>query len=308
MQPLRLALVQTHWPGDRAPLIATYHALVAQAAQAGAQIVGLPEFSLSPYFANERAPAGYVWAEALPGGESDRFFRTLAQTNQVYLLGSLFERDAQGGNWDTAVIYNPQGELIGFTRKVHIPAGAGYYETDYYPGAKDFPVHTVGPVQLAAPTCYDQWFPELARAYALNGAELICYPTAIGSEPNAPEIDSQPAWQTVMRGHAIANGLFVAAANRTGAEGSVRFYGSSFICDPMGQILAQASRDRTEVIIADLDPLVMARWRDLFPLLYQRRPELYTRLIEPVEMAGAPPWLIEEKTRTSSVVAGTRAG
>lgn len=306
MQPLRLALVQTHWPGKRAALVATYRTLVAQAAQAGAQIVGLPEFSLSPYFANERAPAGYRWAEALLGGESDRVFRDLARTHQVYLIGSLFERTAQGSYWDTAVIYNPAGDLIGWTRKVHIPAGAGYYETDYYPGADEFPVHTVGPIKVAAPTCYDQWFPELARIYALNGAELIYYPTAIGSEPNAPDFDSQVAWQTVMRGHAVANGLFIAAANRTGSEGSVRFYGSSFICDPLGNLLAQAGRTSTEVILADLDPQVMLRYRELFPLLYQRRPELYTRLVEPVEMTGAPQWLLAEKARSAADASQTR--
>ncbi|MDQ3248528.1 MAG: hydrolase [Chloroflexota bacterium] len=296
MQPTRLALIQTHWPGDRVTLMETYRTLVAEAAGRGAQLVCLPEFSLSPYFAYERAPVGFAWAEPLTGGVSEQFFSELAETYNVTLVGSLFERDAHGGYWDTATVHNPAGQLIGFTRKVHIPAGVGYYESDYYPGADDFPVHDLGRVKLAVPTCYDQWFPELARIYALNGADLIFYPTAIGSEPNAPDIDSQSAWQTVMRGHAIANGLFVAAANRTGAEGPLRFYGSSFICDPMGNILAQAGRGSSEVISADLDPQVLKCWRELFPLLHQRRPAVYKRLLDPVDMHGAPPWLVEEQT------------
>ncbi len=121
-------------------------------------------------------------------------------------------------------------------------------------------------MKTALPTCYDQWFPELSRIYALEGAEFIFYPTAIGSEPSTPEIDTAEAWQTVMRGQAIANGIYIAAANRTGTEG-VTFYGSSFICDPMGNIIAQASRDGTEVIVADLDAGVFAQWRGAFSAL-----------------------------------------
>ena len=119
-----------------------------------------------------------------------------------------------------------------------------------------------------------------AITYALNGAEFIFYPTAIGSEPDAPEIDTAESWQTVMRGQAIANGVFIAAANRVGQEG-VTFYGSSFICDPMGRVLAQASRDQTEVIVAELDTAVFDQWRYLFPLLRQRRPEVYGKLTQP---------------------------
>jgi N-carbamoylputrescine amidase len=118
------------------------------------------------------------------------------------------------------------------------------------------------------------------RIYSLNGAEYIFYPTAIGSEPTDPDMDSSEAWQTVMRAHAIANGVYVGAANRVGVENGVTFYGSSFICDPMGNVLAQASRDQVEVITAELDPAVLARWRGLFPLLQQRKPQTYIRLTE----------------------------
>ena len=160
----------------------------------------------------------------------------------------MFERDEDGRYWDTATIHDAAGQLRHFTRKVHIPSGEGYHETDYFAGADQFRCMISADVKLAAPTCYDQWFPELARIYALEGAELIYYPTAIGSEPTAEDFDSADAWQTVMRGHAVANGLFIAACNRIGRENAVTFYGSSFICDPLGRVLAQASRDRDEVV------------------------------------------------------------
>ncbi|MDM8518522.1 nitrilase-related carbon-nitrogen hydrolase, partial [Anaerolineales bacterium HSG6] len=188
---------------------------------------------------------------------------------------------------DTATIHNPQGDMVGYTRKVHIPSGEGYHETHFFQGEADYPVHELDSVKVAVPTCYDQWFPEMSRICALNGAEFIFYPTAIGSEPTAPEVDSQEAWQTVMRGQAIANGVYIAAANRTGVENGVTFYGSSFICDPAGQILAQASRDQTELVIADLDPVRLHQWRSLFPLLHQRRPETYQPILN--TMPDPPP-------------------
>ncbi|MBC7813466.1 MAG: hydrolase, partial [Burkholderiales bacterium] len=132
----------------------------------------------------------------------------------------------------------------------------------------------------ATPTCYDQWFPELARIYSLNGAEFIFYPTAIGAEPTDPNIDTMESWQTVMRGHAVANGVYIGAANRIGEENSLRFYGSSFVCDPMGRIIAQAGRDTAEFITADLDPQLFEHWRRLFPLLRQRKPATYQRILD----------------------------
>ncbi|RMG85401.1 MAG: hydrolase [Chloroflexi bacterium] len=289
MEKVRFALVQLAWPGERAPMMKTYHELVAAAAKDGAQIVGLPELSISPYFPGRRDPQGFQWAEPLHGGASDQFFSELAQEYGVYILGSIFEK-ADDGYWDTATVHNPEGALIASTRKVHIPSGEGYHETDFFQSATDYPVHDIGLLRLAVPTCYDQWFPELARIYALNGAEFIFYPTAIGSEPTDPDFDSQVAWQTVMRGHAIANGIFIAAANRIGHENDVTFYGSSFICDPTGCILAQAGRDTTEYIIADLEPRTMQRYRNLFPLLHQRKPHTYNRLTEAVNTPPPARW------------------
>ena len=215
------------------------------------------------------------------GGVSCLFFSHLAAQFGVTLIGSLYERGGEGGrHYDTATLHGPDGRLIGCCRKQHIPDDIGYYERNYFgPGNSDYPVFALPEIKLAAPTCYDQWFPELARIFALNGAELIVYPTAIGSEPSAPACDSQPAWTTILRSHAIANGVFVAATNRVGEESGISFYGSSVIIAPDGEILAQASRDREEIVIATLEPDRLTEWRRLFPLLERREPQTYRRLL-----------------------------
>lgn len=280
MKNVHLALVQGHWTGDQATTCDLYARLIQDAVGSGATLIALPEFSILPYFPGTRDPGGMAWAENLTDGPSVTFFNEQAKKHGVTVIGSLFEVDPDGKYWDTATIHSPDGQLTHITRKVHIPSGDGYHETDFFGGFDQYPVHDLLDIKVAAPTCYDQWFPELARIYGLNGAEFVFYPTAIGSEPNAPDFDSRDAWQTVMRGHAVANGFFVAACNRVGHENRVTFYGSSFICDPTGKILAQASRDQDEVIHAVLSAAVREQYRELFPLLHQRRPDTYQRLTE----------------------------
>ena len=259
-------------------MLETYRKRIAAAAKMGTQLVCLQEFTLSPYFASTRDQSGFDWAEPLEGGTTHQFLGGLAHKHGMYIIGSIFEKDGDH-HWDTATIYNPQGDLHAFTRKVHIPQGEGYHEDHFFQGDDRFPIHEVLGVKIAVPTCYDQWFPEMSRICALNGADFIFYPTAIGSEPTNPRVDTRDAWQTVMRGQAIANGVFLAAANRVGVEG-VRFYGSSFVCAPDGRFIAQAGRDRTETINATLEPADRDEWRRLFPLLRQRRPETYRRIVE----------------------------
>lgn len=287
---MKLALIQLAWNGSREGMMSQYQTLIAEAAQQGAELIGLPEFSLTCYFPGTTDPTGFTWAEPLHGGPSDQFFSQLARQHQVHIIASIYEQDGDQ-YFDTATFHNPQGELHGFTRKIHIPSGDGYHETHFFKGGDQYPVLAVGQLQVAAPTCYDQWFPEVARIFSMNGANLIFYPTAIGSEPNDPTLDSSEQWQTVMRGHAIANGIFIAATNRVGAENGVQFYGSSFICDPRGRVLAQAGRDTTEIIMAELDLGVMEHWRDFFPLLHQRRSATYGRLLEGTVKATPPQWL-----------------
>ncbi len=278
MKNVRVALVQLPWLGSFEAMQKEYRRLVKEAASKGASIVCLPEFSLIPYFPSSIDPSVFEWAEALPGGPSEKFFCDLAKEHSVYVVGSLYEKTGAGEYFDTAAIASPQGNLLGTTRKIHIPSGPGYSEDHFFKGEHSYPVYSLGNINIATPTCYDQWFPELSRIYTLNGAEFIFYPTAIGSEPTDPSIDTKDSWQMVMRGQAIANCVFIAAANRVGEEQPVRFYGSSFICDPTGKILAQAGRDTTEVIVADLDAGIFNHWRKLFPLLEQRRPDTYAQI------------------------------
>jgi len=276
---VRIGLVQQRWHPDPAKHAQALRRGVLTAAQRGAQLICLQELSLHRYFADAKDPACFALAETLGDGPTSALCSRLAVEAGAFVVGSLFEQ-AAGRYFNTAVVFDLQGNLVGYTRKQHIPSGSGYHEDFYFEaGDSDYPVHDLGFIRLAIPTCYDQWFPELARIYALKGAELIVYPTAIGSEPDYPDFDTQPCWQTVMRGHAIANGIFIAAVNRIGNEGVVNFYGSSFVCDPLGRLLARAPRHRPAVITADLDFAVMTFWRRLFPLLHQRRPDCYGQLI-----------------------------
>ncbi|CAH0306928.1 2-oxoglutaramate amidase [Microbacterium sp. Bi128] len=184
---------------------------------------------------------------------------------------------------------SPGGELLARTHKLHIPVTAGYYEDKFFRQGPDgddaYEVHSpaeLGGARLGMPTCWDEWFPELARIYSLGGAELLVYPTAIGSEPDHPDFDTQPLWQQVIVGNGIANGLFMVVPNRWGSEGTLNFYGSSFISDPYGRILAQAPRGESAVLVADLDLDQRRDWLTLFPFLATRRPDTYGRLTEPV--------------------------
>ncbi len=206
---------------------------------------------------------------------------------------SLYERAPaadgtdDGLGFNTAVVVAPSGEIVARTRKTHIPVTAGYYEDKYFrPGPPEdaYPVVALDDpaVRLGLPTCWDEWFPEVARLYSLGGAQVLCYPTAIGSEPDHPDFDTQPLWQQVIVGNGIANGLFMVVPNRYGTEGLITFYGSSFISDPYGRVLVQAPRDEAAVLVADLDLAQRDDWLELFPFLATRRPDSYAALAEPV--------------------------
>jgi N-carbamoylputrescine amidase len=212
----------------------------------------------------------------------------MARETGVLVHASLYERaDGEDGlGYNTAIVVRPDGELAARTRKLHIPVTAGYHEDRYFrpgPGDADaFPLLAVEEAHLGLPTCWDQWFPELARAYSLEGADVLVYPTAIGSEPEHPDFDTQPLWEKVIVGNAIANGVFMVAVNRIGEEPPLRFYGSSFICDPYGRKLVQAPREEPAVLVADLDLDQRRDWLELFPFLATRRPDAYARLAEQV--------------------------
>ena len=280
--------MQERWrpdPGEHEEALAVG---IRRAAAEGAQLVCLQELTLSRYFGTD--PGGPqeagVEPEQLPGGPTFRFAARMAKETGVHVHASLYERaDGEDGlGFNTAIVVAPDGELIARTRKLHIPLTAGYHEDRYFrpgPGDEDpFPVLALGAAHLGLPTCWDQWFPEVARAYSLQGADVLIYPTAIGSEPDHPDFDTQPLWEQVIRGNAIANGVFMVTANRIGVEPPLRFYGSSFICDPYGRKLVQAPRDEPAVLLADLDLDQRHDWLELFPFLKTRRPDAYGRLSE----------------------------
>jgi N-carbamoylputrescine amidase len=282
--PFRLGAVQQRWHADPGEHRAALAEGVRLAAQQGAQLVCLQELTLSPYFAVAEDHAKDA-AESIPDGPTTRLAAALAADVGVAVHASLYERNADvddGLGYNTAIVVDPSGEVVSRTRKLHIPVTAGYHEDRYFrpgpAGPAAFPVVELGDGRFGFPTCWDQWFPELARAYSLAGAEVIVYPTAIGSEPNHPDFDTQPLWERVIVANGIANGTFMVAVNRTGREGPLTFYGSSFISDPYGRVLVRAPRDEPAVLVADLDLDQRRDWLELFPLLSTRRPDAYASL------------------------------
>jgi N-carbamoylputrescine amidase len=300
--PLRLGLVQERWHADRDEHLDALSMGIRTAARQGASIVCLQELTLSPYFAitPDGPDAAGAAPEELASGPTFAFVSAVAAELGIHVHASLFERaDGVGGTespdglgYNTAIVVGPDGELVSRTRKLHIPVTAGYYEDKYFrPGPAVDEAYPLTPLsygdgegslaQLACPTCWDQWFPELARAYSLEGAEVIIYPTAIGSEPDHPGFDTQPLWQQVIVGNGVANGTFMVAINRIGSEPPLTFYGSSFISDPYGRVLVQAPRDEPAVLVADLDLDQRRDWLELFPFLTTRRPDTYELLTRP---------------------------
>jgi N-carbamoylputrescine amidase len=295
--PLRIAVVQHAW--SPSGVTDWLDAAVDAAAARGARIAFLPEVTLSRYPA-DTLPSGVAsdLAEDLESGPTIAFARAAAQRNGIHVHASLYRRaDAGDGlGLNTAIIVEPSGEVVATTNKLHIPVTAGYYEDKYFragPAApQPYPVYApdgLGEARIGLPTCWDEWFPEVARAYSLGGANIVVYPTAIGSEPDHPDFDTQPLWQQVIVGNGIANGLFMVVPNRTGSEVSPdgtpgnTFYGSSFVSDPYGRVLVQAPRDQPCVLIADLDLAQRQDWLDLFPFLRTRRPDTYEVLTRPVD-------------------------
>ncbi|MDQ0870391.1 N-carbamoylputrescine amidase [Arthrobacter sp. V1I9] len=302
---LRVGVVQHRWQADSAAVEAELNEGIGRAARLGASVVFLPELTLSRYPADTlphndpaegptRSRPSDI-AEDLLTGPTFRFAADAARRYGVSVHASLYQRaedpDGQddGLGLNTAILVSPEGELLARTHKLHIPVTAGYYEDKFFrqgPAAADaYEVHApaeLGGARLGMPTCWDEWFPEVARLYSLGGAEILVYPTAIGSEPDHPDFDTQPLWQQVIVGNGIANGLFMIAPNRWGSEGTLNFYGSSFISDPYGRILAQAPRDASAVLVADVDLDQRKDWLTLFPFLATRRPDTYGRLTEPV--------------------------
>jgi len=294
---IKVAAVQINHNVDPTAHTAALLEAIKIAVAAGAQIIFLPELTLSRYPADQ-LPTGTPNrnAEQLETGPTFSLISQQAKKYGVVIHASLYQQAGltDGRGLNTAIVVGTNGELLGSTPKLHIPVTEGYFEDKYFaPGQGDnpypvFEMDLVGKPRLGLPTCWDEWFPEVARAYALAGADILCYPTAIGSEPDHPDFDTEPLWRQVIIGHAIANGLFIVVPNRWGNEGLLNFYGSSFIVDPYGRILAQAGRSGNEVLVVELDLDQRRDWLELFPFFATRRPDTYGSLSDAVINKRAP--------------------
>jgi N-carbamoylputrescine amidase len=279
---MRVAAIQMSMAVDTATNIAVAERLVRDAAAQGAHVVLIPELFEGHYFCKDQRAEELQRARPLDGHPTIAHFAKVARELQVVLPLSLFER-ANNAYFNTVVVVDADGAALGKYRKSHIPDGPGYSEKFYFsPGDTGFRVWQTKHGAVGVGICWDQWFPEAARSMALLGADVILYPTAIGSEPQNPTWDSSAHWQRVMQGHAAANLVPVVAANRTGREvgnpTTVTFYGSSFITDATGQKVAEAGRDDERVLVAEIDVEANRAMRAAWGLFRDRRPELYGAL------------------------------
>jgi N-carbamoylputrescine amidase len=280
MRPVTLAATQFACSWDLPKNADAAERAIRAAAAKGAQVILVQELFEAPYFCIEERPEYFRLARPAEGHPLIAQFSSLARELGVVLPCSFFER-AGPAHFNSCAMIDADGRVLGVYRKSHIPQGPGYEEKFYFsPGDTGFKVWDTAFARIGLGICWDQWFPEAARAMALMGAEVLLYPTAIGSEPPDPDHDSQPHWEVVMRGHAGANFVPVVASNRIGREVApggrdVTFYGSSFIADHMGQMLAKASRDQEEVLTATVDLQAIADLRAGWGLFRDRRPDLY---------------------------------
>lgn len=284
-KPFTIGLIQMKMVEDPAANLAHACELLELAAKKGVQVACLPELFRSPYFCKTEDHAVFDLAENMPSPTTETLSK-LAGKLGVVIIASLFERRTAGIYHNTTVVFDADGKDLGKYRKMHIPDDPLYYEKYYFtPGDLGFKVFDTKFGKLGQLVCWDQWYPEAARLTALQGAHALFYPTAIGWHPAEKAefgVAQADAWETVQRGHAIANGVYVAACNRVGHEASpkgqgdgIEFFGSSFITDPFGRILAKASSDKEEIITAICDPKIQEQTRRWWPFLRDRRIDAY---------------------------------
>ena len=279
---VKVAAIQMTVGEDETDNIAKALRQVTSAADAGAQIILLQELFSTPYFCKDQNPDFLTLAQPRESHPALLAMQKLAREREVVLPVSFFER-ANNAFFNSLVVFDADGSDLGLYRKAHIPDGPGYQEKFYFsPGDTGFRVFDSRYGRLGIAICWDQWFPEAARVMALQGAEILFYPTAIGSEPQAPEINSRGHWTRVMQGHAAANLVPVVAANRVGREigqeSEITFYGGSFISDATGALIVHAEQEET-ILYADLDLQALAAQRLEWGLFRDRRPELYAPIL-----------------------------
>ncbi|WP_418792602.1 N-carbamoylputrescine amidase [Phosphitispora sp. TUW77] len=282
MRQVKVAAVQMRCTEEIGENIVRAEQLVREAAARGAQIILLPELLETPYFCQKQNPEYYKYAAEPEKNRAVQWFRNVARDLSVVIPVSFYEKK-HNALFNSVAVIDANGTVLGIYRKSHIPDGPGYEEKFYFsPGDTGFRVWQTHHGRIGIGICWDQWFPEAARVMALMGAEILLYPTAIGSEPCDPTIDSRDHWQTCMLGHAAANLIPVIAANRVGTEimedSKITFYGSSFIAGPQGQKLSEASREEETVLTAEFDLDRLEAERIEWGIFRDRRPELYKSL------------------------------
>jgi len=284
-----IGLIQMSCSADPDSNLAKAVACIGDAAAAGARIVCVEELFRSQYFCREENAAFFDLAEPVPGPTTERFSE-LARELEIVIVGSIFERRAAGVYHNTAVVFDADGSMAGMYRKMHIPDDPLYFEKYYFtPGDLGFRSFDTRYARIAPLVCWDQWYPEGARLAALAGAQVLFYPTAIGWHPSEKARYGKAqhdAWRTIQRSHAIANGVYVAAVNRVGYEGppehGLEFWGGSFVADPFGQVLAEASHDSEQTLIVECDPARIEEVRRNWPFLRDRRIDAYGPILNRV--------------------------
>jgi len=284
-----VGLVQMRATTDPKENVERAVSFVEQAASDGAQIVCLPELFRSQYFCQKEDAARFDLAETIPG-ESTRALGAIAREKRVTVVAPLFERRAAGLYHNTVAVIDLDGEVSGLYRKMHIPDDPAYYEKFYFtPGDLGFRAFDTPVGKIGALICWDQWYPEGARLTALRGAEILFYPTAIGWHPHEKDqygSAQRDAWRTIQRSHAIANGVYVAAVNRVGHEkpieggAGIEFWGTSFLCDPFGVVVAEGPIDREQIVIGEIDPSRIEDVRRNWPFLRDRRIDAYDQITQ----------------------------
>jgi N-carbamoylputrescine amidase len=280
-EPVTLAALQFSCREGALANVRRVSDLAREAAARGAQVILPPELFEGPYFCREERDAFFAWARPLEGHPTIQHFQSLASELGAVFAVSFFERTGQA-YYNSLAMIDAGGELLGVYRKSHIPDGPGYEEKFYFrPGDTGFRVWRTRYGCIGAGVCWDQWFPETARAMVLMGADVLLYPTAIGSEPSDPDLDTRDPWQRAMVGHAVSNVVPVVAANRVGNEGGQVFYGSSFIANQRGDKIAELSRTEEGAAVATVDLEAVRRNRASFGFFRDRRPDLYGVLLTP---------------------------
>jgi len=281
-ETVTIGVIQMRCVADRDHNLRAALEAIEEAARRGADIVCLQELFRSEYFCQREDVACFEFAETIPGPTTEALSR-VAAARSITVVGSIFERRAEGVYHNSAVVIGPDGQVAGLYRKMHIPDDPLYYEKFYFtPGDLGFASVATPRARIGTLVCWDQWFPEAARLSALHGSEILFYPTAIGwhlrekAEWGSAQHD---AWETVQRAHAIANGVFVAVANRVGREGDLEFWGGSFIVDPFGRVLARASHDREEILTVRCELASIGQIRRNWPFLRDRRIDAYKGLL-----------------------------